>query len=120
MKLTKRKNSHYLLVKLSARDWKYMDGFRKHESSKVVKNTDTYFSSMIAIHTKAVFVMQTAMILEEKKMASPALLNAVFNDLDKSMHGHVKVITEYYEKLCDIYDRETKEKSKKQRKRKHR
>ena len=40
MKLTKRKNSHYLLVKLNARDRKYLDGFRKHESAKVVKNTD--------------------------------------------------------------------------------
>jgi len=118
MELTIRKNNHYLLVKLNARDRNYLDGFRKHESKKVVRNTDKYFSSMIAIHTKAVFVMQTAMILEDKKMASPALINAVFNDLDKSMINHVKVITKYYKKLCDIYDRKTGRKKKKQRKQK--
>lgn len=116
MKIAKRKNDHYLLVKLNARDRKYLDGFRKHESKKVVKNTDKYFRSMIAIHTKAVFVMQTAMILEERKMASPALINAVFNDMDKSMISHVKVITKYYEKLCAIYDRKTRDKKKKPKK----
>jgi hypothetical protein len=113
MKLTKRKGGHYLLVKLDARDRKYLNGFRKHESPKNVRNTDKYFRSMIAIHTKAVFVMQTAMLLEDKKMASPALINAVFNDLDKSMHNHVKLITKYYKRLCDIYDKKTRGKKKK-------
>jgi hypothetical protein len=112
----KIRNSHYLLVKLNARDRKYLEGFRKHESKKVVRNTDKYFSSMISIHTKAVFVMQTAMILEDKKMASPALINAVFNDLDKSMYNHVKAITKYYKKLCDIYDKKVESKKKKWKK----
>lgn len=57
---------------------------------------------MISIHTKAVFVMQTAMMLEDKKMASPALIDAVFNDLDKSMYNHVRIITKYYKKLCSM------------------
>lgn len=69
------------------------------------------------MHTKAVFVMQTAMILEEKKMVSAGLINAVFNDLDKSMHNHVKVITKYYKKLCDIYDKKVE--SKKKRRKRH-
>ena len=73
---------------------------------------------MISVHTKAVFVIQTAMILEDKKMASPALINAVFNDLDKSMHNHVKVIAKYYKKLCRIYDRKTRKRTKKQKKQK--
>ena len=51
-----------------------------------------------------------------KRIASPALINAVFDDLDKSMHNHAKVITKYYKKLCAIYDKETRGKKKKRRK----
>jgi hypothetical protein len=116
MKLTKRKNSHCLFVKLNARDGKYLNGFKKHESKKVVRNTDKYFINMISVHTKAVFVMQTVMILEDRKMASPTLINAVFNDLGKSMHNHVKVIIKYYKKLCDIYDRKIEGKKKRWKK----
>lgn len=38
MKLTKKKNNHYLLVKLNARDRKYLQGFKKHESPKHVQS----------------------------------------------------------------------------------
>jgi hypothetical protein len=61
-------------------------------------------------------VASAVMLKVDKKMATPALINAVFNDLDKSMHNHVKVITKYYKKLCDIYDRKTREKKKKRKK----
>lgn len=48
-----------------------------------------------------------------KRMARPVLINAVFDDSDKSMHNHVKVITKYYRKLCDIYDKKTAARTKK-------
>jgi|GEM_PF-6086008 len=32
MQLTKKRNGSYLLVKLNARDWKYLKGFKKYES----------------------------------------------------------------------------------------
>lgn len=53
MKLTKKKDDHYLLVKLNARDRIYLEGFKKHETAKQVKDADKHFSDIFALIIKA-------------------------------------------------------------------
>jgi len=67
MNLTKKKNNHYLLVKLNAGDWKYLKGFRKYEPPKHVKNMEKYLSKVVSLHIKAIFVMTSALMLEADK-----------------------------------------------------
>ena len=78
MKLKKIGKNHYLLVKLNARDRRYMAGFIKFERKKTVRNTNKYMSDMIAIHIKAVYVMQCAMLLESEGVLNKKKANRFF------------------------------------------
>jgi len=67
MTLTKKKNNHYLLIKLNVQDWRYLKGFRKYEPQKHVKNMEKYLSKVVSLHIKAIFVMTSPLMLEANK-----------------------------------------------------
>ena len=52
MKLTKRKDGHYLLVKLNARDRKYLESFRKYEPPKHARNMEQKVNSFVLLRSE--------------------------------------------------------------------
>jgi hypothetical protein len=118
MKLRKMADGNYLLIKLNLRDRKYLEGFRKFEGMRTLRNTDKYLSQMLAVHIKAVFVMQTALMLEQEGTVSSVMISKVFDDLDKSISNFEKTIDKHFIKFSCIFDRRKKKKTKKRKSRK--
>lgn len=108
MRLKRMGGSNYLMVKLNSRERKYLEGFRKSESVKTVKNTDNYFSQMIAMHTRAVHVMQTALTLEHERLISSAGVSSIFKELDKTISSFEKVVNRNFIRLNDLIERRKK------------
>ena len=118
MKLRKMVDGNYLLIKLDPRDRKYLEGFRKFEDTKTLRNTDKYMSQMLAIHIKAVFVMQTALLLEQEGIISSAMISKIFDDLDKSISNFEKIVDKNFIKFCDLFNQRKKKRTKKRKSRK--
>jgi hypothetical protein len=102
MKLTKRKNAHYLLIKLNARDRKYLQGFKKHETAKQIKDADKHFGDTFALIIKAFYVANVAMVLEANGKINKKKADQVFHELDRTMDSHARVVNKYFRKLGDI------------------
>lgn len=119
MKVQKKAGSDYLLVKLNSRDKKYLEGFIESESIKTLKNTDNYFSQMMTVHIKAVYVMQTALALEQEGVISPVVISRVFRELDRTIHGFEDAVNKYFLKFGDLTEASKKKKYRKTKKRRH-
>lgn len=89
------------MVKLNLRDKNYLEGFNKYENVKTLKNTDDYFSKMIALHIKAIYVMQTALSLEQEGLISSKIVSKVFKELDKTIHGFKNTVNKHFLKFSD-------------------
>lgn len=103
MKLTKRKEGNYFLVKLNARDGKYLEDFRKYEHPKTVKNTDRLFSDKLALEIKTLWVMSTVMELESNGELSTEKVDEIFEQLDEPMNEFAQVASKYI-KFLSRYD----------------
>ena len=99
MKLRKVSNGHYLMIKLNARDRKYVQGFNKYEDTRTIRNTDKFLGDMLALNLKAVYVMQSALILESQGKLGSKIINDAFDELDKSLENYEKVIDRYFRKF---------------------
>lgn len=108
MKLKKMGSSGYLMVKLKSREKKYLEGFSKSESIRTVKNTDDYFSQMIAVHIKAVYVMQTALTLKKEGLISAAGVSSIFKELDNTISSFEKTVNRNFIRLNDLIERKNK------------
>lgn len=115
MKLTKKKDRPYFLVKLNVRDRKYLEGFRKHETTKQVKDADKHFSDIFALIIKAFYVVNLAMVLEAQGKITKKKADQVFRELDKTMDSHARVINKYFRKLGDILCEKPKKRKKSER-----
>ena len=115
MKLKKAEGRNYLLVKLRARDKKYLEGLRKYENAKTVKNTDNYLSQMLALHINAVYVMQTAFRLEQEGIISSAVISRVFKELDRTIHSFENTVNKYFIKFSDQIESNKKKKFRKRK-----
>jgi hypothetical protein len=119
MKLMKRKDGNYLLVKLKARDKRYLEGFRKHETAKQIKDADKHFSDIFALIIKAFYVVNVAMVLEAKGKITKKKADQVFRELDTTMNSHARVVNKYFKKLGDLlFGKPRKRKNKRTKKRK--
>ncbi len=116
MKIIKKKDDHYLHVKINAKDRKYLEGYRKYSSAKAVKDTDKFLSDMISIHTRTVFVMETAMLLEAEKKIKSDRVDSTFNELDKSLSNYENVVNKYFVRLGTLLNQKNKNKTTRTRK----
>ena len=101
MKLRKVGKGHYLMIKLNARDRKYVQGFNKYEDTRTIRNTDKFLGDMLALNLKAVYVMQSALILESQGKLGSKITDA-FDELDKSLENYEKVIDRYFKKFSRL------------------
>ena len=119
MKLRKVSKGHYLMIKLNARDRKYVQGFNKYEDTRTIRNTDKFLGDMLALNLKAVYVMQSALILEYQGKLGSEITDA-FDELDKSLKDYEKVIDRYFKKFSRLLYGNKKSKQKKKDVRKKR
>lgn len=102
MKLRKVGKRHYLMIRLNARDRKYVQGFNKYEDTRTIRNTDKFLGDMLALNLKAVYVMQSALILESQGKLGSKVINDAFDELDKSLENYEKVIDRYFKKFSTL------------------
>ncbi|MGB3480460.1 MAG: hypothetical protein WBB67_15030 [bacterium] len=102
MKLRKIGKGYYLMIKLNARDRKYIQGFNKCEDTRTIRNTDKFLGDMLALNLKAVYVMQSALILESQGKLGSKVINDTFDELDKSLENYEKVIDRYFKKFSRL------------------
>lgn len=119
MKLRKVGKGHYLMIKLNTRDRKYVQGFNKYEDTRTIRNTDKFLGDMLALNLKAVYVMQSASILESQDRLGSKITDA-FDELDKSLENFEKVIDRYFKKFSRLLYGNKKSKQKKKDVRKKR
>lgn len=113
MKLRKVGKGRYLMIKLNARDRKYVQGFNKYEDTRTIRNTDKFLGDMLVLNLKAVYVMQSALILESQGKLGSKIINDAFNELDKSLENYEKVIDRYFKKFSRLLYGNKKSKQKK-------
>lgn len=101
MRLRKIGKGHYLMIKLNARNRKYVQGFNKYEDTRSIRNTDKFLGDMLALNLKAVYVMQSALILESQGRLGSKITDA-FDELDKSLENYEKVIDRYFNKFSRL------------------
>lgn len=101
MKLRKVGKGYYLMIKLNARDRKYVQGFNKYEDTRTIRNTDKFLGDMLALNLKAVYVMQSALILESQGKLGSKITDA-FDELDKSLKDYEKVIDRHFRKFSRL------------------
>lgn len=101
MKLRKVGKGHYLMIKLNARDRKYVQGFNKYEDTRTIRNTDKFLGDMLALNLKAVYVMQSALMLESQGKIGSKITGA-FDELDKSLENYENVIDRYFKKFSRL------------------
>jgi len=102
MKIRKVGKGHYLMIKLNARDRKYVQGFNEYEDTRTIRNTDKFLGDMLALNLKAVYVMQSALILESQGKLGSKIINDAFDELDKSLENYEKVIDRYFKKFSRL------------------
>ncbi|MCK4251353.1 hypothetical protein KAX97_07885 [candidate division WOR-3 bacterium] len=104
MKIKRINRKDYLLVEITNRDKKYLEGMNKYEHAQTVKNTDEYLSNVLAVHIKSVYVMSAATNLETEGVITKKKADKVFDDMDNAMEKLAQVIDNYFIELSDLLD----------------
>lgn len=115
MKLTKKKNSHYLLVELKPGDWKYLTNLSKREGPKFIEQVDRQFKELVAMQIHTISVIRFGGTLLEKGFANDAEIDEFLEELDDAMIKYQKVVQKYYERFGNIYDKKIRQKKKKRK-----
>jgi hypothetical protein len=112
MKLEKRSNGHYINVKLSSGDWKYLTNLAKRETPKFIKEVDRQFKELVAMQIQTLSVIQFGDMLRRKKVIGDVDINRLLNDMDGSMRKHHSLIQKYYKQYGNIFKKATRGKKK--------
>ena len=92
MKLNNKRNKHYVALRISLADRKFLQYLKKSVPTATFRDSEKLLARSLSCHIKALSVMHDTMVLEIDGSISKKESKAVFDELDRTFGQFVRAV----------------------------